>query len=140
MLTGDFHRLQELRQSLQQLAGGQALSSCLTRAATARQGQVIDGFKESRDPYGRTWKPRKNGGSWPILRKTDRMLFSFRTRPIPRGLRITAVDYAGFHQSGTQHMIARKVVPDPEMGLGKRWGEALAQVAADALRSLAGGV
>jgi len=66
------------------------------------------------------------------------MLSNIRVRPTGTGVRMTAFDYAGFHQSGTRRMTARMIAPDPARGLGQRWSTALDRVATQMLRELGG--
>ena len=77
--------------------------------------------------------------SHPLLDKTGRMLNSIRARATTRGVTVTAVDYAGYHQDGTSNMVARRIVPDAAMGLGPIWGNAIGRVAADVARGALGG-
>lgn len=49
---------------------------------------------------GEKWKPRKGGGSWPILEKTGKMRRSFKYTPKPLEVKIfNTTDYFKYHQS-----------------------------------------
>ncbi len=76
-------------------------------------------FQAGTDPYGKPWAPllpqtiRRKGGDARILRRHDSL--SSETVAIPTsgaGIEITSVDYGGYHQTGTKHMVARPILPD----------------------------
>ena len=147
-LTGDFHRLAMLRQQLAAIARGGAVEKLMPAMRDRVHGLILDGFRQQRDPYGRKWAPRRKAPDWavrafglmqdnhPLLDKTGRGINSFTTRAASRRIVVRALDYMGFHQSGTRNMVARKEVPDPEMGLGPIWGLAFNRVADDVLRGM----
>jgi phage gpG-like protein len=66
---------------------------------------------------GDQWAPRvPPTGSWPILEKTGRMRRSYHVSATTTGVTVTnSTDYAGFHQTGTARMVARKVLPDGDL-------------------------
>lgn len=153
-LTGDFARLAAFRQQLAQIARAGALRTRLFPAlATEVHKQVIAGFAQQRDPYGRTWAPRKRPADWairafglmqdnhPILdtRRTDGAVNRLRARPTARGVVITTSGYMQFHLTGTKYMKKRMWVPDMNIGLGPIWGNGVNRVTSDVLRALMGG-
>jgi len=77
-------------------------------------------FASETDPYGRAWARllpqtvRRKGGDTRILRRTDAMASTVEVDPTSgSGVAITmSVPYASAHQTGTKHMVARKVLPD----------------------------
>lgn len=76
-------------------------------------------FDSGSDPYGRPWAPllpstvRRKGGDRRILRRTDALSAQTVARPTSgAGVEVTSLDYGQHHQTGTQHMVARKVLPD----------------------------
>lgn len=75
---------------------------------------VREGFAGQQDPYGSAWAPRKSGGGSAILVRTGSMRNSWNITELgPGGFTMAAgVDYAGYHQSGTRKMVARKMVPN----------------------------
>ena len=59
-----------------------------------------DVFETRGGAIGERWKPRKSGGSWPLLQKTGKMRRSFKYTPKPLQVRIfNTTDYFKFHQS-----------------------------------------
>lgn len=138
-LTGDFARLELFRRRLQAIARGGAQRQLCTELANETHKLIIAGFVGKQDPYGRRWAPRRPTPAWvvrafgpmnhPLLDKSGKMIDGFRVRATATGLRATTVSYAGFHQSGTRKMVARKLVPDSRMGMGPTWGNAYLRVA-----------
>ena len=75
------------------------------------------------------WRPRAQAAEWPIMRKTGHLMESLiDLRGVPNEIRPksatfgTAVDYAGFHQTGTTRMASRKIVFEPR-GFAREVGE-----------------
>lgn len=98
---------------------------------------VADEFRGEVDPYGKKWAPlkrertrnkkaRKKGkrGGQKILQNTGRLRASIDVRAQGSALVFSLpVAYATFHQSGTRHMVDRKIVPDA--GPSPIWNDAL---------------
>ena len=91
---------------------------------------LIDkGFRETVDPYGKRWAPKKRENGMPTLQHTSRMRRSYFARVV--GSRIVvknATPYAGYHQDGTKHMVARKTVPD-RSAIPRNWEKPLREAA-----------
>lgn len=110
-----------------------------TKCGAAALKLVADEFRGSHDPRGNPWQPLKyrQGGKMrrgqygprragkPLM-KTGRLRASFSTAVTPNGFRIgTAVQYAGYHQTGTATIPARPMLPDAG-ALPPAWQEAFA--------------
>lgn len=94
--------------------------------------QIADEFATSTDPYGKAWKPPKDGGK--TMDRTGKLKSGFRVNVVSNGLgfsvQITnSQDYAKWLQSGTTKMDARKMVPDAVMP------ESYRKIFADAYRN-----
>jgi phage gpG-like protein len=91
---------------------------------------LIDrGFKTTTDPYGSRWAPKKRDNGKPTLQHTTMMRRSYFARVV--GTRIVVkntVEYSGYHQSGTQNMVARKTVPDRAQ-IPRSWEKPLREAA-----------
>jgi len=76
---------------------------------------------------GSGWAPRRGGGSWPLLNKTGKMFGStqFGTAGTMIFTARVGVNYGGFHQEGTDRMVAR-----PWLGLGPQITEKMETVIA----------
>ena len=148
-LTGDFHRLARLRQQLEAISRGGLQKQCATAFANETVKLMVDEFNQQRDPYGKPWAPRKRPPDWAIrafglmqddhrlLDKSGKMIDSLRAKPLANGnVKVTMRPYAQFHQTGTDKMVARKLVPDDAMDLGPIWGRAFNRVADDILRGM----
>lgn len=125
-VRGDFEELRRLREKLK--AGSTSNNSelkqrLLKSAAAEARTQVAIGFRDQVDPTGAPWKPlKKRQGK--ILRKTGRLANSFTSRPTETGIVVgTNTKYAVFHQDGTKHMDARRMVPSGR--LTPRWKTAI---------------
>ena len=80
--------------------------------------QIAGEFTTATDPYGKPWKPPKDGGK--TMDRTGDLRRGFRVEVVGNGLgfsvRITnSQDYAKWLQSGTSRLDARKTVPDAVM-------------------------
>lgn len=94
------------------------------------------GFGRQEAPDGSRWKAPKRDYGHPLMLDTRALMQDATVTPEATGLRIDVpAPYAHFHQDGTKHMEARKIVPDVE--LGPRWdakiGEARAAVKPEGL-------
>jgi phage gpG-like protein len=114
-VKGDFTKLNRLAANLKGLKESAWRSAAgATMGATALK-LVADGFRNSKDPYGKPWKPiggagrRKGKKDKPhkILLDTGRLRASFSYRVVPVGFTISSgVVYAAVHQFG--HTFSRK--------------------------------
>ena len=92
---------------------------------------IADQFATGTDPYGKPWAPllpqtvRRKGGDTRILRRSDALSSETVARPTSgSGIEITSVESGQYHQGGTKHMVARKVLPDGAE-LPDAWTEAI---------------
>jgi phage gpG-like protein len=84
-------------------------------------------FTDSRDPYGKPWKPLKRRKGQPLL-DTGLLRNSLAYRVNGLVLELgTNVDYAGPHQYGTKHIPARPFFPRLEDGLPPAWAAAVGE-------------
>jgi len=94
--------------------------------APAINREVQKQFSNGTDPYGRRWKRLANGRP-SHLTLSSRLRTKTRVRPMPgnmKGVRIILGErYAIFHQTGTKHMPARKILP--ERGMPASWRMAI---------------
>ena len=88
-----------------------------------------ESWGEQKDPVTeKKWAPRKEPtGSWPLLKKTGKMLSStkFKSGKDPMSFLAKTVDYGKFHQSGTSKMPQRRW-----LGLSGKVTSEMAQVIA----------
>lgn len=97
------------------------------------------------DAYGNAWAPYAPAsikrGRGPMLVESGEMRSGTKATPMGgAGVRLEVghADVAKFHQGGTKHMPARKILPDA--GLPARWLRELERLAvADARRTMGGG-
>lgn len=133
--------LRDLESRLQEVERGRWLEELGTRMAVAFMKEVADEFRESRDPYGKPWKPvfrnrrrdrrareRRAARGQPLradkpLIDTGRMRASVIARAVGSEVRVAiAVDYASYHQHGTPTIARRQILPELDTGgLGPRW-------------------
>lgn len=92
------------------------------------QQVVDDQYAEGRGPDGATWAPLKRSGRPSHLQDTLAMSGASRALKGVKGITVTIPRPANFHQSGTERMEARKLVPDGEP-LPGRWGEVARETA-----------
>jgi phage gpG-like protein len=123
------------------------LSQVLSATALA---EVSNGFRLSRDPYGRPWRPLAWRKGQPLL-KTGRMRASTNSGRIgPDGFSIRiGANYAIYHQDGSGvrrpragqrsrarvgKLPQRMMVPDARSGIGQIWGASFWRDASALLR------
>ncbi len=92
---------------------------------------VADEFESGTDPYGRAWKAllpstlKRKGGDSRILRRTDALSGSTLAKASSgAGVEIVSLEYGEKHQTGTKHMVARKILPDGS-DLPEAWSEVI---------------
>ncbi|GMV19456.1 MAG: hypothetical protein AMXMBFR56_76800 [Polyangiaceae bacterium] len=94
---------------------------------------VREGFERQADPHGSPWAPLKRRAGR-ILQDTGRLRNSFHRKSLSAS-QVTvgpSASYARFHQSGTKHMPARKMVPDGS-NLPSSWEKRIAAIAREAM-------
>lgn len=80
----------------------------------------VQGFEREEAPDGSKWAPPKHDYGHPLMRDTRDLQNGAVVTPEADGVRIVVdVEYAHYHQDGTDKMDARKIVPDGT--LGERW-------------------
>lgn len=130
-MRGDFSQLKAFIKKVGDTARLQELIAKAVRDEALTQVQL--GFREERDPDGVPWLPLKHRQGQ-ILSLTGRLRRSYNARFVRMGkgvgIRIASnVKYAKFHQYGTKHMAARRMVPQFNGKLGKAWAEPIATAA-----------
>lgn len=128
--------INELVQRLERAGAGAVKERILSKVRDALHAEAVRGFVEQRDPYGNAWAPRKDpSGTWPLLDKTGAGINSLTATVAGNAVRLKIAPYFKFHQSGTGSMVARKVFPEPERGLGT-WSEPVHRAAVEAVKEL----
>jgi phage gpG-like protein len=80
----------------------------------------VQGFEREEAPSGEKWAPPKADYGHPLMRDTRDLQNGAVVTASGDGVNISVdVEYATYHQSGTEKMVARKIVPDGP--LGERW-------------------
>jgi hypothetical protein len=103
------------------------LLSASSEMHEAVKGLIDEGFAKREDPDGKKWARRKRKYPWPILNKTLALRKGWHGGSNQHGFEFrNAVHYAPYHQHGTIHMVARKMVP--ERALPRRWRDRLRRV------------
>ncbi len=123
----------DLADRLAQLAG---LPSRITAAvADGINAELEEQFASGVNAYGNPWAPllpqtvRRKGGDSRILLRTDALAAATAAHPSGgAGITIQSLDYGKFHQSGTKHMVARKILPDGK-ALPPSWQAVIAECA-----------
>ena len=90
---------------------GEDLTPMLDELGQDEVARVVQRFEQSRSPDGTAWqalkRPRPRGGDRP-LQDTGVLMGSITAQVHGNTLQIgTAIDYAHYHQFGTQHIPAR---------------------------------
>lgn len=133
-ITGDFAKLQQWQKMFEK--SPEVLSVVSASAAEEIIGKIKDGFRETKDPYGARWTPKKvPDGRKTLSGKTGNLKGGWHYQRADKGGFVVSpgVGYAAFHQSGAKRMAARKMVPDGR-GLPAAWSKALKKTAEEALR------
>lgn len=133
-MPAEYSQLTRLRQRIAKATGEQGVQSVLSRLSDVAYELVMDGFMEERDPYGRSWKQRKDQKSYhPLLAKTGSGIRSVRVLVSgARTIQFYANDYMNFHVWGTRNMVARPWRP---VGvLGAKWGAAFEKAVIDEVK------
>jgi hypothetical protein len=119
-------------------------SRIASEVAAGITAELRSEFESASNAYGNAWKPllpttvqRKRGDSR-ILRRTDAMSSEIEARPTSgSGVEISVAEYGQFHQAGTKHMVARKILPDGS-ALPKSWQEIIESAKASAFAKAMG--
>lgn len=113
-------------------------------AADSINGLLADQFAGGHDPYGDAWADlldstvKRKGGDTRILIRTGEAEAETKARPTSgAGIEITTKDYMSYHQTGTEHMTARPVLPGD--GLPDEWEDAINAAVEAAFQEVAGG-
>jgi phage gpG-like protein len=138
-ITGDFSRLQQLRQRLERIAAGGLMPDIGRELADEAHRLVINAFNQQRDPWGRPWRPLKDKSQHdrPILQKTRRLLRGITARYQDGRIVLRMSGYGAFQQFGTDKIPARKFVPEGA-ALGPIWGDAFLRVTGRVVRQMLG--
>jgi hypothetical protein len=121
--------LDKLSETLADLA---TVPSRAARGAAEEINRLIgDQFATATDPYGGAWEAlmdstvRRKHGDTRILIRSGAMRDETYARPAGgAGLEVVSVPYGSYHQTGTEHMARRAVLPD-EGELPEAWEEAV---------------
>lgn len=127
-VSGDFAKLRKLRAMLERMPENVKRNAVIAVAAEVRT-LVAMGFRKSVAPDGSKWAPLKERDGKPLV-DTANLQNSFTTSVDGGRGRIevgTSVAYADFHQTGTKHMPARKMIPD-DGEMPERWARPLREV------------
>lgn len=133
-VRGDFGKVDRFIKALTSLADTRTLTALSKNMAEEALSLVADGFRAQSDPYGRGWRPKKRPDGRAILVRQGRLRRSWHISKVTaRDFTVSAsVTYAKFHQSGTRHMEARRMVPSPGK-LPPKWRAAFQEMAKEFL-------
>lgn len=94
---------------------------------------IKEGFKDQKDPYGNSWDLDKTGTVFDPKHTIEK---AFKVETTDTGVLITnTLDYAIYHQTGTETLPQRMMVPDSDKGLGD-WGENIIREATNAAHGI----
>lgn len=140
--------INQLVRKLERLGSAEVKDRIAANVRDTVHAEAIQGFNEKRDPYGSPWEPRKKPPDWavkafglmqdnhPLLDKTGKGISTLTARALAGGrVVMKIISYFKFHQTGTYKMVARKIFPDEERGLGL-WAEPVYRSAVKAVRDL----
>lgn len=132
--------INDLIDRLQRMSSGKVYEAIGRKMADVCHEQAIIGFREQIEPtHGTPWARRKDPrGGWPILQKTNAGVNSLTARYAGGTIRLRIKGYFQFHQFGTKKMVARRVFPTQERGLGL-WRAPLNEAATNAVREIING-
>jgi phage gpG-like protein len=108
-------------------------------AAPAITIELQKQFAQGRDPHGRKWRKLATGKA-SHLEESGKLRSKTRAAPMPggrRGVRIlfgSRARIAGFHQTGTKRMPARRILPDK--GMPASWAMALTRAHRQAFQQI----
>lgn len=110
-------RFDPLAVRLRQLTPGRIRQAAAGAIRDELEQLIDERFEARAAPNGAPWEPRKPPtGTWPLLERTGRMRRDYHITPTTAGVTVTNNrPYAGYHQTGTVYMPARKVLPDGDL-------------------------
>ncbi len=104
---------------LERLASGEIMRSLQEKVGRDGLKLIDDGFANERDPYGKQWAYVKyHAGHSSVLDDSGYLRSSFRTTPIPGGVRFSS-DCVYAHRQN----YARNMLPITSKGLPVAWHE-----------------
>lgn len=129
-------RFDPLAVKLRQLTPGRIRQAAAGAIRDTVEILIDERFEARADPSGARWEARKPPtGTWPLLEKSGRMRKSYHVTATAAGVSVAnTVPYAGFHQTGTGNMVARKVLPDA--GLPQVWRDRIDEAVATELERI----
>jgi phage gpG-like protein len=111
-----YHELANVLARLDKAASGKLAYEIRLAIARETKALIWQGFVSENGPSGEPWALRKAGGPLPVLARTGALKRSWSVVATHFGiLARSALDYSGYHQAGTQKMVARKMVPDGDV-------------------------
>lgn len=90
--------------------------------AVAKEVKILirEEFRDQKDPYGNSWDPDKTGTVFDPKHSIQR---AFKVEKTATGVEVyNTLDFAIYHQTGTDKLPQRMMLPDPNKGLGD-WGD-----------------
>jgi Phage virion morphogenesis family len=102
------------------LAELEAIPSRIAKDVADRiEALIAEEFASEHDAYGRPWAPllpqtvRRKRGDTRILKDTGALAGATQVRATAgAGIEITSIETGQYHQTGTKHMVPRKILPD----------------------------
>jgi phage gpG-like protein len=139
MVRSSFGALEDLRRRTGLIGSPQFRETVARRLATAAIKLMADEFRDSRDPYGRPWRPLRRRVGKPLL-NTGRLRAAAGAFAQGATIRISIpVEYASYHQYGTRRIPQRQIVPTAATGgLGPIWLPVFRREIEGAIRDAAG--
>ena len=101
-VTGDMNGLRDLANKIRQLTSSGFKTEVSKALGATAWAQTLEGFRDSRDPYGQPWKPLKLRAGKPLI-DTGQMRQSVSMEPTSNGFRLRiGVKHAKTHQYGAE--------------------------------------
>lgn len=135
-MANDFSKLDKLAATLRDLSH---LPSQISKEVSEEiTKELKKEYARGTDPYGKVWAPLKpstlkRGRRPPPLTDTGKMRDGTKAVPLP-GAGVAVVvgaEYGKYHQTGTERMAARPILPD--RGMPRTWREIVKRVAGNAI-------
>lgn len=129
-------RFDPLAVRLRQLTPGRIRQAAAGAIRDTVEILIDERFEARAAPDGARWDARKPPtGTWPLLEKSGRMRKEYHISATATGVAVTSnTPYAGFHQTGTKNMPARRVLP--EAGLPQTWRDQIDEAVAAELERI----
>lgn len=120
----------------------EARLEAMQEAALKIEFLIEQEFEAGADSYGKKWADLRpatldKGRHPPPLTDTGAMRDSVTTQASADGIHITVGGPSHFHQHGTRHMVARKILP--EDSLPQSWDQAIQTALDNAVKRRGGG-